>query len=167
MLNIITDHKMVPPLSALSLPKLKPCSGNQLVLFMELVLQCGISNRNHLMDHYASPSCSLRSQFTASLRSPMQSQGPRAGTLWTIMPPPLAHFVRNSLPRCAPQCEHIGTNCVETSSRYHLKEQRVKVKPSLCYTLSSTLRFELFVSLELFPPSFTAHGVSIPCSPCK
>ena len=85
----------------------------------------------------------------------------------TIMPPPLAHFVRNSLPRCAPQCEHIGTNCVETSSRYHLKEQRVKVKPSLCYTLSSTLRFELFVSLELFPPSFTAHGVSIPCSPCK
>ena len=46
--------------------------------------QCsGISNRNHLMDHNASPSCSLRFAIhclTHFVPSPMQSQGPRAGT---------------------------------------------------------------------------------------
>ena len=44
------------------------------------------------------------------VHSPMQSQGPRAGTS-SIMPPPLAHFVRNSLPhslRSLPNAIHRG-----------------------------------------------------------
>ena len=58
------------------------------------------------------PSCSLRSQFTASQKPPLlfpnaKKLEPATGNqqMGTIFPPPLAHFICNSLPRCGPQCK--------------------------------------------------------------
>ena len=68
-------------------------------------------------NHFSSPSCSFHSQFTASLRSPMRKKWSqyKETIFWeTIFPPPLAHFIRNSLPRCAPQCEKKWSQYKET-----------------------------------------------------
>ena len=119
------DYRMVPQLSALSLALchevlegggyhqirkkklpllLTPFAIHCLTKATAFVPQCEIMEPA-TGNHFSSPSCSFHSQFTALLRSPMQR------TIWadqlmkTIFPPPLAHFVRNSLPRCAPQCK--------------------------------------------------------------
>ena len=97
---------MVPPLSALSL-----------ALYHEALE--GGGNQSMGTIKYAKrnfPSSSLRSQFTASQKPPLlfpnaKKLEPATGNqqMGTIFPPSLAHFIRNSLPRCAPQCkEHIG-----------------------------------------------------------
>ena len=60
MLNVIMDHKMVPPLSAFSLALCHEAlegGGNH-------KMETSIAKRNF-------PSCSLRSQFTASQKLPL------------------------------------------------------------------------------------------------